>query len=220
MEPVNQPVLQGPSLDSSSFEMELFWERNKSLILGGIAALVVGGVALVCFFAYFSSQEAAAQKLLAEANGLEALRVVADKFATSMPAADALMQIAAAERAAGNMEKSTAAFQEFLKRFPKHSLAGGALLGIAQNQDASGDIASAIVTCQQVVTQFPQSYAAPFAAYMEAEILLREFKIEEARRGFNMVVSQFPASPAARISAGQLSRLGQGASAAAPAPAP
>jgi TolA-binding protein len=106
------------------------------------------------------------------------------------------------------MDKSTAAFREFLNRFPKHPLAGGALLGVAMNQDAAGDVQSAMATCQQVVTQFPQSYAAPFAAYTEAEILLRGFQIEEARRGFNMVVTQFPASPAARMSAGQLSRLG------------
>jgi TolA-binding protein len=73
---------------------------------------------------------------------------------------------------------------------------------------AAGDTQSAMATCQQVVTQFPKSYAAPIAAYTEAEILLRGFQIEEARRGFNMVVTQFPTSPAARMSSGQLSRIG------------
>lgn len=211
MEPTPQPVLQGPILEDSSLEWDLFWEKNKSLILGLLAVIVVGGVGIASWFAYSSSQNAAAQSLLAEAKGTSGLQAVVDKFPKTMPSADALMQIAAAEREAGNMEKSTAAFREFLNRFPKHPLAGGALLGVAMNQDAAGDIQSAMVTCQQVVTQFPQSYAAPFAAYTEAEILLRGFQIEEARRGFNMVVTQFPASPAARMSAGQLSRLGGGA---------
>ena len=211
MEPTQQPVLQGPVLEGSSLEWDLFWEKNKSLILGLLAAIVVGGVGLASWFAYSSSQNAAAQTLLAEAKGISGLQAVVDKFPKTMPAADALMQIAAAEREAGNMEKSTAAFRDFLKHFPKHPLAGGALLGVAMNQDAAGDVQSAMATCQQVVTQFPQSYAAPFAAYTEAEILLRGFQIEEARRGFNMVVTQFPASPAARMAAGQLSRLGGGA---------
>jgi len=210
MEPNQQPVLQGPVLEGSSLEWDLFWEKNKSLILGILAVIVVGGVCVASWFAYSSSQNAAAQTLLSEAKGISGLQAVVDKFSKTMPAADALMQIAAAEREAGNMEKSTAAFREFLNRFPKHPLAGGALLGVAMNQDASGDVQSAMTTCQQVVTQFPQSYAAPFAAYTEAEILLRGFQIEEARRGFNMVVTQFPASPAARMSAGQLSRLGGG----------
>ena len=210
MEPAQQPVLQGPVLDDSSLEWDLFWEKNKSLILAIIGAIVIGGVGVAAWFGYSSNQNAAAQTLLAEAKGISELQAVVDKFPKTMPAADALIQIAAAEREAGNMEKSTTAFREFLNRFPKHPLAGGALLGVAMNQDAAGDVQSAIATCQQVVTQFPQSYAAPFAAYTEAEILLRGFQIEEARRSFNMVVTQFPSSPAARMSAGQLSRLGGG----------
>ena len=116
------------------------------------------------------------------------------------------------------MEQSTAAFRDFLVRFPQHPLAGGALLGIAQNQDASGDTEAAIASCQQVVTQYPQSYAAPFAAYTEAEILLRSFQRDEARRSFNMIVSQFPQSPAARMATAQLGRLGAPTGNAAPAP--
>lgn len=208
MEPTQQPVLQGPVLEDSSLEWDLFWERNKFLILGLILAIVLGGLSTAGWFAYSTSQNAAAQNLLANAKGVEDFRAVVQKFPRTMPAADALMRIAAAERDTGSLEKSNAAFREFVDRFPTHELAGGALFGIAQNQDAAGDVQSAIATCQQVVTQFPKSYAAPFAAYTEAEILLRGFQIEEARRGFNMVVTQFPTSMAARVASGQLTRLG------------
>ena len=208
MEPTQQPVLQGPVLEDSSLEWDLCWERKKFPILGIIAAAIVIGLTVAAWFVYSSSRNTAAQNLLATAKGLEDLRMVAEIYPKTMPAADALMRIAAAERDAGSMDKSNAAFREFLERFPTHELAGGALLGIAQNQDAAGDGQSAMVTCQQVVTQFPKSYAAPIAAYTEAEILLRGFQIDEARRSFNMVVTQFPTSPAARMSSGQLSRLG------------
>lgn len=203
-----QPVLQGPVLEDSSFDWDLFWEKNKSSILGGVAAVIIAGVGTAGWLIYSTNQNSAAQRLLAEANGIPAWQSVVDRFPKSMPAADALMRIASSERDAGNIDQSTKAFREFLNRFPNHPLAGGALLGVAMNQDAAGDAQGAMATCRQVVTQFPQSYAAPFAAYTEAEILLRGFQIEEARRSFNMVVSQFPASPAARMSAGQLSRLG------------
>ena len=216
----NHPVLRGPELEGSAFEWEIFWQRNKSLILGGTLALVLGTAAVLAWFVYATSTQAAAQKLLAEANDIAGLEAVISKYPKSQPAADALMRLAASQREAGDMEKSTAAFQKFLTVFPEHPLAGGALLGIAQNQDVAGDITGAMATCQQVVTQYPQSYAAPFAAYNEAEILLRIFRREEARRSFNMIVSQFPQSPAARMAASQLSRIGTPPSADSPNPQP
>ncbi|MEI8292893.1 MAG: tetratricopeptide repeat protein [bacterium] len=208
MEPLPKPALEGHLSGDSQIEWDLFWERNKSLILFVTGAVLVGSVCLAIWFVFSTSQNVAAQKLLAESSSIEALQIVVDKFPKSRCAADALMQIASLERDAGNLEKSTAAFREFLNRFPKHELAGGALLGIAMNQDASGDEKSAMTTCQQVVTQYPASYAAPFAAYTEGEILLRGLQIDDARSRFNMVVTQFPSSPAARMSASQLSRLG------------
>ena len=203
------PALQGPlPLDDSSLKWELFWEKNKAAILGALALLVVGGLALGVWFVYSTLRATAAQKLLADATGIEEYEAVIAKYPGTMPAADALMRLATARRDAGDLDKSTAAFQTFLEKFPAHQLAGGALLGVGQNQDAAGKTDAAVVTYQQVVTQYPQSYAAPFAAYAEGEILLRRFQRDEARRSFNMVVTQFPQSPAARMASSQLNRLG------------
>jgi TolA-binding protein len=205
----DSPVFQGPQpLDDSTLKWELFWEKNKTAILGGIVLVVVAAIAAVSWVLYFNAQRLAAQKLLSEASDIAAFQAVVEKYPKSPAAADALLRIAAAEREAGDTAKSTAAFQKFLDLFPDHSLAGGALLGIGQNQEASGDADSAIATYQQVVTGYPQSYAAPFAAYSEAEILLRRFQRDEARRSYNMIVSQFPRSPAARMASSQLNRIG------------
>jgi hypothetical protein len=97
---------------------------QQVLIIAIAAAVLVAGVGFAAWFAYSESQNAAAQKLLAEAKGVADFQAVVDKFPRTMPAADALLRIAADERSAGNMEKSTAAFREFLHRFPKHDLAG------------------------------------------------------------------------------------------------
>jgi TolA-binding protein len=195
-------------IDDPMLKWELFWEKNKSAILGAIALLVVGGIALGTWFIYSSLRSTAAQKLLASATGIEGYEAVVTQYPGSMPAADALLRLAAAQREAGDLKQSTAAFQKFLKKFPDHPLAGGALLGVAQNQDATGNSDAALTTYQQVVTQYPKSYAAPFAAYSEGEILLRRFLRDEAQRSFNMVVTQFPQSPAARMASSQLGRLG------------
>jgi TolA-binding protein len=195
-------------IDDPMLKWELFWEKNKSAILGAIALLVVGGIALGTWFIYSSLRSTAAQKLLARATGIEEYEAVVTQYPGSMPAADALLRLAAAQREAGDLEQSTAAFQKFLEKFPDHPLAGGALLGVAQNQDATGNSDAALTTYQQVVTQYPKSYAAPFAAYSEGEILLRRFLRDEAQRSFNMVVTQFPQSPAARMASSQLGRLG------------
>jgi TolA-binding protein len=203
------PVFQGPQpIDDPTLKWELFWEKNKTPILGAIVLAVVAALAASAWMVYFTAQRHAAQKLLAEAADIAAFQAVVQKYPKSPAAADALLRIAAAEREAGNLPKSNEAFQTFLDRFPDHPLAGGALLGIGQNQDAAGEADSAIATYQQVVTRYPQSYAAPFAAYSEAEILLRRFQRDEARRSYNMIVSQFPQSPAARMASSQLSRIG------------
>lgn len=208
METPQTTLPPAPDEDLSVARWELAWEKHKKSILAAVAAAAVAGIAVLGWWINSTMAAEAAQKLLAEATGIEGYRAVVEKYPRSMPAADALMLIAAGQREAGDLAASTAAFQEFLQKFPKHELAGGALLGVGQNQDASGDTKSAMATYQQVVTQYPDSYAAPFAAYSEAEILLRGFQRDEARRSFNMVASRYPQSTAARMASNQLTRLG------------
>jgi TolA-binding protein len=203
------PLLPTPTpIDDPTLKWELFWEKNKSAILGAAALLVIAAIGAGVWFVYSSARAAAAQKLLADATDIAGFEAVINQYPGSMPAADALLRLAAAQREAGDLEKSTAAFQKFLEKFPDHPLAGGALLGVGQNQDAAGKTEAAVAIYQQVVTQYSKSYAAPFAAYSEGEILLRRFQREDALRSFNMVVTQFPQSPAARMASSQIGRLG------------
>ena len=202
------PIFEGPVLADSSLDSDLFWEKNKSRFFTVAAILLLALVATIGWFVKTNQANGQAQKLLAEAGGIEAYQALIAKYPSTMPAANARLRIAAILRDEGKLDESTAAFRVFLKDFPRHDLAGGALLGIGQNQDAAGDTKTAIATYQQVVTQYPQSYAAPYAAYSEAEIYLRSFQREEARRSYNMIGSQFPQSPVARMAASQLSRLG------------
>ena len=197
-------------------EEDDFWERYKTPLLAGAGLVVACALGFGVWSATTQAKAEAAARELADANSIEAWETVVSNHPGSMPAADAILRIAAAQRANGGLDKSTASFRLFLEKFPDHPLAGGALLGVAQNQEAAGQSAEARTTCQLVVTTYPESYAAPYAAYMEAEILLREFQKEEARRSFNMVTTQFPSSPVARMAASQLSRLGAESPAGSP----
>ncbi len=197
-------------------EEDDFWEKYKTPLLAGTGLFVACALGFGVWTATTQAKAEAAAREFAQADSIESWENVVSAHPGSMPAADAILRIAAAQRDAGELDKSTASFRQFVELFPEHPLAGGALLGVAQNQDAAGQSAEARATCQSVVTTYPDSFAAPYAAYMEAEILLRDFQKDEARRSFNMVTTQFPSSPVARMAAGQLSRLGPDSAAGSP----
>jgi len=202
--PIDDSVLEHDEIDAA-----LFWHTHKKNILLGVLAFVVVVGGGILWYASSRLSAEASVVALADAQDIPQFEEVIKKFGGTMPAADALLLVAAAHRTAGKTDESTAAFQSFLKSFPKHPLAGGALLGVGQNLDASGKSQEAMTTYQQVMEQYPKSYAAPFAGYAQAEILLRDFRRDEAKVILDSLVSQFPGSMVARLAGAQLARLGQ-----------
>lgn len=200
--PTDDSVVEHDEIDAA-----LFWHTHKkNILLAVLAVLAIGGGGLAW---YVSSTLAAkgAITALADARDVPQFESVIKSYGGSMPAADAILLVAAAQQKAGKFDESTAAFLNFLKSFPTHPLAGGALLGVGQNQDATGKADEAMATYQQVVEKYPKSYAAPFAGYAQAEILLRDFRKDEAKVVLDSLVSQFPESTIARLASAQLSRI-------------
>jgi tetratricopeptide (TPR) repeat protein len=202
--PTDDSVVERDEVDYA-----LFWHTHKKNILSGVLAVLVIGGGSLAWFISSTMTNSAAVAALAGATDIPQYEDIVKKYNGTMPAADALLLLAAANRDAGKMEESTAAFQSFLKSYPKHPLAGGAMLGVGQNQDAMGNSTEAAATYQQLCEKYPKSYAAPFAAYAQAEILLRDFRRDEARVLLESLVAQFPESPVARLASAQMSRLGQ-----------
>jgi TolA-binding protein len=203
--PNDDAVVEHDEIDAA-----LFWHTHKNnILLAVLAVLAIGGGSLAW---YVTSTLTAKNSIaaLAVASEIPQLEAVIKNYGGTIPAADAMLLIAAANQKAGKLDQSTAAFHDFLKSFPAHPLAGGALLGIGQNQDATGNSTEAMSTYQQVVEKYPKSYAAPFAGYAQAEILLRDFRRDEAKVVLDSLVSQFPDSTIARLAAAQLSRIGNG----------
>lgn len=206
---MNSPIPTDDSvIERDGIDAALFWHAHKKkILLGLLAVLAIGGGSLA-WYVSSTLRAKGAVAALAGANELPQLEAVIKTYGGTMPAADAMLLVAAANRKAGKLEESTSAFQNFLKSFPNHPLAGGALLGVGQNQDAAGNSPEAMSTYQQVVEKYPKSYAAPFAGYAQAEILLRDFRRDEAKVALDSLVSQFPNSMIARLATAQLARIG------------
>jgi tetratricopeptide (TPR) repeat protein len=201
--PTEDTVVEVDEIDAA-----LFWHTHKVKIVSGVlAAIAIVGGSLAWYLHSTLTNEHAIEAL-ATASDLPQLEAVVKNYGGTMPGADAEMLVAAEYQKAGKLDESTAAFQAFLKSYPKHPLAGGALLGIGQNQDAAGKPDEAIATYQQVVEKYPKSYAAPFASYAQSEILLRDFRRDEAKAVLDALVSEYPDSLIARLASAQISRLG------------
>lgn len=206
---MSAPILNDDAvLEHDEIDAALFWHTHRKNILFGILAVLAIGGGSLAWYVHSTLTAKAAVAALAEAKDIPQLEAVAKNYGGSMPAADAILLVAAANQKAGKFDESTAAFQNFLNSFPAHPLAGAALLGIGQNQDAAGNSKEALATYQQVVEKYPKSYAAPFAGYAQAEILLRDFRRDEAKVVLDSLVSQFPDSMIARLASAQLARLG------------
>lgn len=193
--------------ETGSFEAELFWEKNRTIILvcAGFALAVAAAIALWLFRAHSARQAAAA--LFAEANNPAAWREIIAKYPDSPPARDAHFLLADSLREQGKLEESSAEYHKFLTAYPQSPLSGGARLGLAENLAMAGKTDEALAALREVREKDSGSYAAPFAALLEGRILTRSLKFEVARKVFTNLVSTYPRSPAARAAGAQLDAI-------------
>jgi TolA-binding protein len=187
-----------------SFEAELFWEKNRTIILAcaGVVLIVAAAVAIWLYRAH--SARHAATALFAEANNPEAWREIIAKYPDLAPAANAHFLLADWLREQGKLEESSAEYDKFLAGFPRSPLSGGARLGLAENLAVAGKTDEALAALRGIFEKDSSSYAAPFAALLEGRMLVRNFKFEEARKIYSNLVSTYPQSPAARAAGAQL----------------
>jgi TolA-binding protein len=203
----DQPPADDRVYDIGSFEAELFWEKNRSIILVCVGIALAVAAALAFWYFRTQSQKQAAASLFAQANDPVAWREVIRKYPASASAANAHLLLADSLRREGKLGESSAEYEKFLAAFPKSSLVGGARLGLAENLAVAGKTEEALAALQALKQKDAGSYAAPFAALLEGRILARSGKFEEARKVFSSLVSTYPHSPAARAAGAQLDAI-------------
>ena len=203
----DQPPADDRVYDIGSLEAELFWEKNRPIILAGVGIALVVAAALAIWFIRAQSQRQAAAALFAQAKDPVAWREVIDRYPGSAPAGNAYFLLADSLRREGKLEESSGQYEKFLSAFPKSSLVGGARLGLAENLAVAGKTDEALAALRSLREKDAGSYAAPFAALLEGRILMRSGKFEEARKVFSNLVSSYPHSPAARTAGAQLDAI-------------
>jgi TolA-binding protein len=203
----DQPPADDRVYDVGSFEAELFWEKNRWVILICIGVVLALAAAVVMWLFSAHNARQAAESLLAGANNPVAWRELIAKYPDSVPAGNAYFLLADSMREQGNLEESSALYQKFLAVFPESPLIGGARLGLAENLAVAGKTDEAIAALREVQEKESSSYAAPFAALLEGRILIRSGKFKEARKVFSNLVSTYPRSPAGRAAGAQLDAI-------------
>jgi TolA-binding protein len=91
-----------------------------------------------------------------------------------------------------SFEKSTAAFNEFVTRWPDHRLAGEALYQTARNHSALGQFDKAVAGYKQLVEKFPANDLAPFAAFEIADAYASAKKPAEKLAALRAYVEKYP----------------------------
>src|SRR5262245_21160759 len=124
----DQPPADDRVYDIGSFEAELFWEKNRSVILACVGIVLVLAAALAIWFIRAHMQRQAAAALFAQAEDAVSWREVIVRYPASAPAADAYFLLADSLRREGKLEESSAEYEKFLAAFPRDSLVGGARL--------------------------------------------------------------------------------------------
>lgn len=190
-----------------SFGLELFWEKNKTAILLGVASLVALALAVTIWFYRQHTIAEEAQKAFAVANTPDAWREVIAKFPHSMPAASSRLMLAESLRDSGDLKGSTEVYNEFIAQVPNSNpLHGLALLGLAQNASASGDMDASLEKLKEAATS-SSTYAAELALLLEGRQLAEAGKYQEARRIYESIPTEFPNSLVARIALSQLEQI-------------
>ena len=112
---MNTPIPNDDAVvERDEIDAALFWHTHKkNILLGILAVLVIVGGSLGW---YVSSTMTANNSVtaLAVASDVPQFEAVVKNYGGTMPAADAMLLVAAANQKAGKLDESSAAFQNFL----------------------------------------------------------------------------------------------------------
>ncbi len=104
---------------------------------------------------------------------------------------------AQAQRRIGNYQGAIAAFQEFIRKYPKGTLAPRAQYWIGDSYFNLRDFKSAIASQQRLVAVYPESTSVPDALLNMASSQLESGDNPAARKTMDGLIARYPASDAA-----------------------
>lgn len=188
---------------------DIFWQEHGRKLIAALVGVVVLILAAGLWFWNAARVRASAEALYSTANGPEGWREVIAKYPASIPAGNAMIELAAALRAQGDLDGASREIGDLLASQPGHPLAGAALLTLGEIQREQGKKDAALESFRAVSSKYKDSYAAPLAMLAEAEFIATLGSQGEARAILESIGSLYPGTPAAMMSAAELARLGK-----------
>lgn len=215
----SQPAAQ-PSRPVSTFDPEIFWALHKQKILAGALLLVVillGGAIYVGFQAIKTQKAEAAY---AGADSVERWQAVIREFPDSIAAGNSYLRIGSKMREEGKYQESDAAYDTFVRHFPRHPLLVTGYMGLAANAELENHPDKALDDYKVVATQFSSSYMAPMALFQQARLTEAKGQLQEAQQLFESIVRRYPQSTFSAEAGHRAGRLADKISREAPQPSP
>lgn len=171
-----------------------FWEIYKGRIIGGFALVILAILAFGAYQITDQLQISRSEQALATAATAEEYLSVAEEYAGTVPAGNALLLAGNLLAKEEELEQATVVLREFVDRYSTHELVPGGYLKLAAVLAEQGETGEATALLQQVVHRFPASYAAPVGLATQAEIFRSTGELEQAARALETLINQYPAS--------------------------
>ncbi|HVF71830.1 MAG TPA: tetratricopeptide repeat protein [Chthoniobacterales bacterium] len=172
-------------------EREVFWERHKTEVMIALVAILLAAAAFGGYRLYSERRASTAGNLLAAAKTSAQFQKVIADYPSTPAGASAYLLLADAQRSEQKYSEANATLETFLRKFPKHELAGTARLGIAGNLEALGQKDEALAAYQKLAASEPKAFAAPVAMYSQIHLLKEKNQIAEARRICETIITQY-----------------------------
>jgi predicted negative regulator of RcsB-dependent stress response len=174
--------------------LEQFLEKNFKKILIALGVLVVVLIAIGYARHLSRKTELEAAQAFTSAKTTEDCDVVAQRYAGTPAAGNALLLKASLLWKAGKKESSVGVLQDFIKNQPDHMLLPYVKVSLGSKQASLGEKDAARSTLQGVVKDYPKTEPAAAAETQLGDILWSEGKIDEAKKVYSELPRNYPGS--------------------------
>jgi tetratricopeptide (TPR) repeat protein len=186
--------LSVPSL--TAVQVELFWAQHGKKVLIGSALVLLILIGIGAYLGYQAVRNSRAAKAFVGAHDITGWESVIRRYAGTIAAGNAYLQIAGTQAANGQYGESDKSYQTFIKDYSSHPLFVNALFGLASNAEAEGKTDDAIKYYSDISssTHYGSDYLAPMALYYQGRMTEKSGKPKEALQDFEEVLQRYPKS--------------------------
>ncbi len=126
---------------------------------------------------------------------------------TDAPAIQRAYETAYSSYKSGDFAAALAGFQNFVKRYPKHALAGNAQYWIGDTQLQLHEYPAAVLAQRELIEKYPESEKVPDALFVIGRAEFANNNPEAAKKTWEEVVAKYPTTPSADKARAQLLRM-------------